>query len=111
MIPWEGAQNSGGSLNCELRGQFENFSSASGRDLATLIGGPPRVARPDDREILDVLGCGNSLSCKMIGHFGNFASASGRDMPGLTGISLWKGLSEGGEWLDESPSLRRVVSG
>ena len=103
MIPWEGAQNSGGSLNCELRGQFENFSSASGRDLATLIGSPPRVAQSDDREILDVLRCGNSLNCKIIGHFENFASASGRDMPGLTSISPWKALSEGGEWLDGSP--------
>ena len=103
-MPWERAQPSGGSLNCELKEQFENFASASGRDLATLIGISPRVAQPHDREILDVLSCGSSLNCKIIGHFENFASASGRDMPGLTGISPWKALSKGGEWLDGSPS-------
>ena len=104
MVPWERAQTSGGSLNCKLREQFENFASASGRDLATLIGGPPRVAQSDGREILDVLECGNSLNCKMKWQFENFASASGRDMLGLTGISPWKALSKGGEWLDGSPS-------
>ena len=91
--------------------QFENFASASGRDLATLIGGPSRVAQSDVREILDALGCWNSLNCKIIGQFENFSSASGRDVPGLTGISPWKALSEGGEWLGGSPSWRREVSG
>ena len=48
------------SLNCELGGQFENFASASGRDVATHIGIP--------------------LNCELRGHFGNFASASGRNL-------------------------------
>ena len=90
MVPWERTPNSGGSLNCELREQFENFASASGRDLATLIGSSPRVAQSDDREILDVLSCRNSLNCKMMGHFGNSASASGRDMAALISISPWE---------------------
>ena len=102
-MPWERAQPSGGSLNCELKEQFENFASASGRDLATLIGSLPRVAQSGDREILDVLAFGNSLNCKVLRHFENFASASGRGMLTLISISPWEALSEGGEWLDGSP--------
>ena len=68
------------SLNCELREQFENFASASGRDIATGIGISSRVARSDDGKILDVWSCGPSLNCKVRGQFENFASAYGRDI-------------------------------
>ena len=95
-------RDSGTALNCELREQFENFASASGRDLTTLIGISPRVAQSDDREILDVWRCEHSLNCKKMGQFENFASASGRELAGLTSISPWEALSEG-EWLDRSP--------
>ena len=83
------------SLNCELRELFENFSSASGRDIATGIGISSRVARSDDGEILDVLDCGHSLNCKMGGHFENCSSASGSSLADLTSISPWVALSEG----------------
>ena len=41
------------SHNCELRLQFGNFASASGRDLTTLIGISPKVAQSAGGEILD----------------------------------------------------------
>ena len=56
-----------------------------------------REAESNDGTIFGGWNCGRSLNCKVRGHFENFASASGRDMPGLTGISPWKALSEGGE--------------
>ena len=74
-------RDSGTALNCELREQFENFASASGRDLTTLIDISPRVAQSDDREVLDVWRCENSLNCNKRGQFDNFASASGRNLP------------------------------
>ena len=80
-----------------MLGQFENFTSASGRDLTTFMGISPRVAQPGDREILDVWSYEPSLNCKMMGQFENFASASGRDLVDLTSISPWVALSAGGE--------------
>ena len=91
------------SLNCELREQFEIFSSASGRDIGTEIGISSRVARSDDSMILDVGSCGHTLNCKMSGHFENFSSASGSNLAGLTSVSPLVSLSEG-ELLDSSTS-------
>ena len=88
-----------GSLNYELRRQFQNFASASGRDPRTLIGISPRVAQSDDREILDVWRCKHSLNCKKTGQFENFASASGRDITGLASISPWVALSVVNWWI------------
>ena len=75
------------SLNCELEKQLENFASASGRDLAVLIGNSPREAQSEGSRILEGSSCGQSLNCKVKGHFENFASASGRTLASLTNIS------------------------
>ena len=83
------------SLNCELRKQFENFASASGRDLAVLIGNSPREAQSEGGGILDSSSCGQSLNCKVKGHFENFSSASGRNLACLTNISPSVALLEG----------------
>ena len=91
------------SLNCELREQFENFSSASGRDLGTGVGISSRVTRSDDGKILDVLDCGHTLNCKLRGHFENISSAFGSNLAGLTSVFPLVALSEG-EWLDSGTS-------
>ena len=92
------------SLNCELEKQFENFASASGRDLAVLTGNSPREAQSKGgRILLDVSSCGQYLNCRVKGHFENFSSASGRNLASLTNNSSWIALSEGGEWLGRSP--------
>ena len=89
------------SLNCELREQFENFLSDSGRDLGTGVGISSWVARSDGSMVLDVGSCGHTLNCKMRGHFENISSASGSNLSGLTSVFPLVALSEG-EWLDRS---------
>ena len=67
-----GGWNCGRSLNCKMWGRFENFSSASGRDLVSLTGFSPWAALSEGLEGLDRISpsSGNTSVCSSASSFG-----------------------------------------